>query len=117
MVEIIILKILKGARCWLLLACMALVPSCEGIDSNANDVCMEACEKVHQCSNSPGTVMGCTFTQTECSGINKCITECVVNASCEELLKMPGEGLEGTEYSHCTRSCLGLPVDAMVSGH
>ena len=83
-----------------------LVPglSCDGA---AGDVCMEACDRVGECSDLGGTVMGCTFTEQECSGFNKCAAGCVVAAPCEELRMSPdAEGYEDTGYAQCARVCL-----------
>jgi len=91
-------------------AVLVSVLLCAGCSGRGDNVCRSACDRLEQCvSQIPGATAGkCTIDTINCAGIYLCVSNCVVAASCEQILVQPGVS---SSYAACLAQCGGVPPD------
>jgi hypothetical protein len=87
------------------LACLAAlaVGACGG-----GNACKKACDRLEQCVKQiPGAQPGeCTLDTSNCTGIHRCVADCTLAATCEEII---GAISSTNNYTTCLAACGGQP--------
>jgi hypothetical protein len=90
------------ARALVCLAALA-VAACGG-----GNACKKACDKLEQCVKQiPGAQPGeCTLDTSNCTGVYRCVADCTLAATCEEIIGAVGST---NSYTTCLAACGGQP--------
>jgi len=92
-------------RAWALtcLAALAVVAAC-----GSGNACKKACDRLEQCVKQiPGAQPSeCTLDTSNCTGVYRCVADCTLAATCDEIL---GSIAGSTSYTTCLAACGGPP--------
>lgn len=77
--------------------------------SDTDNVCKSACAKLEQCAQQLGGQAGqCTLDTSKCTGLDRCVAECSMQATCDEIIASVTTD-PNNSYARCLQACVGGP--------